>query len=176
MPGEPGNSAIAGHRTTFGAPFYSLDKLAPGDDIFITTKVKQFHYTVTQLSIVKPTDVAVIAATPDNRLTLTTCNPKFEATSRLIVVAKLTDLPATPPRTLPSPVVIKSVNLSGDHSAWPSTLLYGLAAVALWIGVRLYAAHRRSWRWLPFVVGVPICCVPLWFVFENAIRLLPNNI
>jgi sortase A len=177
MPGEPGNVAIAGHRTTFGAPFYDLDKLAAGDGIFITTKAGQFHYTVFQSMVVKPTDVGVIAPTPDNRLTLTTCNPKFEATTRLIVIAKLDSLPVIPPPTIPAPVVIRSLNLgSGDHSAWPPTLLYGLAAVLLWAAVRIFATRLRSWRWVPFLVGIPVCAVPLWFVFENAIRLLPNNI
>ncbi len=177
MPGEPGNASIAGHRTTYGAPFYDLEKLASGDDIFVTTKAGQFHYSVAQTTVVKPTDVAVIGPTSDNRLTLTTCNPKFSATSRLIVVAMLTDLPKAPPKTLPPVAAIKSISLgTGDHSAWPPTLLYGLAAVAVWIGVRLYAARRRDWRWVPFVVGIPICFVPLWFLFENAIRLLPNNI
>jgi sortase A len=177
MPGEPGNASIAGHRTTYGAPFYDLEKLASGDDIFVTTKAGEFHYSVTQTTIVKPTDVGVIAPTSDNRLTLTTCNPKFSATSRLILVAMLTDLPKAPPKTLPPIAAITSISLgTGDHSAWPPTLLYGLAAVAVWIAVRLYAARRRDWRWLPFAVGIPICFVPLWFLFENAIRLLPNNI
>jgi sortase A len=177
LPGEPGNAAIAGHRTTYGAPFYDLDKLAAGDKILISTSAGQFLYVVDHSSIVKPTDVAVIGPTGDNRLTLTTCNPRFSATNRLIVVATLTDLPVTPPSTVARPVVIKAVNLgSGDHSAWPPTLLYALAAVALWIAVRVYAARLRDWRWLPFVVGIPACFVPLWFLFENAIRLLPNNI
>lgn len=178
MPGEPGNSAIAGHRTTYGAPFYSVNELQKGDDIFVTTKAGQFHYTVDQTEVVKPTDVEVIGPTSDNRLTLTTCEPRFSATSRLIVVALLTDLPVTPPPTVAPPVVIKrTINLgSGDHSAWPDTLLYGFIFAALWLGVRLWAAHRRYWRGIPFLVGIPLCLFPLWFLFENAIRLLPNNI
>ena len=54
--------------------------------------------------------------------------------------------------------------------------LYGLIFVALWIGVRLWSAHRRYWRGIPFLLGIPVCLVPLWFLCENAIRLLPNNI
>ncbi len=121
--------------------------------------------------------MAVIGPTSDNRLTLTTCNPRFSATSRLIVVAKLTDLPVTPPPTIAPPVVKTAVSLgTGDHSAWPPTLAYGLAFVALWVGIRLWAAHRRYWKWIPFLAGIPVCLAPLWFLFENAIRLLPNNI
>jgi sortase A len=183
MPGEPGNAAIAGHRTTYGAPFYSINELQPGDDIFVTTiGGKEFHYTVAQTMVVKPTDVQVIDNTPDNRLTLTTCEPRYSATSRLIVVAKLTDTPVAPPSTLaPPPIVVTKAkaarNLgSGDHNAWPDTLLYGFIFVGLWLGVRLWSHHRRYWRGIPFIVGIPVCFVPLWFLFENVIRLLPNNI
>ena len=45
MPGQTGNAAIAGHRTTYGAPFYRLNELQPGDDIFVTTSQGKFHYT-----------------------------------------------------------------------------------------------------------------------------------
>jgi sortase A len=178
LPGEPGNASIAGHRTTYGAPFYSVNELQRGDSIFVTTDKGAFHYTVDQIEIVKPTDVAVIGPTSDNRLTLTTCNPRFSATSRLIVVAQLTDLPTTPTPTVAPPVAIAaSTNLgTGDHGAWPATLLYGGLFLVLWVGVRFWAGRRRYWKWIPFVAGVPICLVPLWFVFENAIRLLPNNI
>jgi sortase A len=177
-PGEPGNVAIAGHRTTYGAPFFRLNELKPGDKIQIAVSpTKQFLYVVDHTEIVKPTDVAVIANTPDNRLTLTTCNPRYEATTRLIVVAKLTDEPVVPPSTVAPPVVKTAVSLgTGDHSAWPPTLLYGLFFVVLWVGIRLWSARRRYWKWIPFVAGIPLCLFPLWFFFENAFRLLPNNI
>jgi sortase A len=177
LPGEPGNAAIAGHRTTYGAPFFNLDKLSPGDQILITTKAGPFLYVVDHTQVVKPTDVAVVGPTTDNRLTLTTCNPRYSATSRLIVVAKLSTIPTTPPSTVAPPVVKTAVNLgSGDHSAWPPTVEYGLAFLALWVGIRLWARHRRYWKWIPFLVGIPLCGFPLWFLFENAIRLVPNNI
>jgi sortase A len=177
MPGEPGNVAIAGHRTTYGAPFFRLNELKPGDKIQMATKTKQFLYVVDHTEIVKPTDVAVIGPTSDNRLTLTTCNPRYEATNRLIVVAELTDEPVIPPPTVAPPVVKTAVSLgTGDHSAWPSTLLYGGFFVILWIGIRLWAARRRYWKWIPFLAGIPVCLFPLWFFFENAFRLLPNNI
>lgn len=176
LPGEPGNAAIAGHRTTYGAPFYDLNELVAGDSIFVTTKAGQFHYTVQQSMVVKPSDVAVIAPSAGNHLTLTTCNPRFSSTSRLIVVAVLTSLPVTPPSTI-APVAIKTLSLgSGNNGAWPPTLLYGLIFVAFWAAVRIYAAMRRSWRWVPFLVGIPVAFVPLWFLFENVIRLLPSNI
>jgi sortase A len=190
MPGEKGNVAIAGHRTTYGAPFYRLNELKPGDDIFITTKQGQFHYTVFQSKVVQPSQVSVLNPTPDNRLTLTTCNPRFSAATRLIVVSRLVDppaatvvpvAPATPTSGQASAgaILAQETPLSlggGDHSAWPATLFFGVVGLFMWLGVRLWGASVGRLRWLPYLVGIPLCLVPLWFVFENAIRLLPANI
>jgi sortase A len=178
MPGEPGNAAIAGHRTTYGAPFYRINELQAGDDIFVTTAAGKFRYQVTQSLTVKPSNVTVIAATTDNRLTLPTCTPRFEATDRLIVVARLVNVPAPPAaRVAPAPPPVVKANLgSGTSKAWPPTIAYGLGFVALWVVVRQVGGRRRTLRWLPFLVGIPICAIPLWFVFENVIRLAPSAI
>jgi sortase A len=176
MPGEPGNVAIAGHRTTYGAPFYDLNELTAGDQIFITTKAGTFLYVVDHSEVVDPTDVQVIDPTTTNELTLTTCNPRYEATTRLIVVANLTSIPVTPPSTVPAPIVVKVSLGAGQKSAWPPTLAFAAICIGLWVVVRLWAAHRRYWKWIPFLVGIPITAIPLWFLFQNVIKLLPNNI
>jgi sortase A len=93
MPGEPGNAGIAGHRTTYGAPFNRLDELSQGDEIFVTTRSGRFVYKVRTLDIVSPRDRTTLLPTEDNRLTLTTCHPKFSARQRLIVVADLMSTP-----------------------------------------------------------------------------------
>lgn len=93
MPGEPGNAGIAGHRTTYGAPFNRLDELAQGDEIFVTTRSGRFVYSVRTIDVVSPRDRTVLQPTEDNRLTLTTCHPKFSARQRLIVVADLMSTP-----------------------------------------------------------------------------------
>ncbi len=68
LPGTLGNAAIAGHRTTYLHPFYDVDKLKPGDDIIIHDAVGGvFDYRMTQQLIVKPTDIWVVANTPDAR-------------------------------------------------------------------------------------------------------------
>ena len=178
MPGEPGNASIAGHRTTYGAPFYRINELQTNDDIFVTTAAGKFRYQVVRSEVVKPSNVSVIAATTDNRLTLTTCTPRFEATDRLIVVARLVNTPAPPAaRVAPAPVKLVKANLgSGTSKAWAPTIAYGLGFVGLWAGLRMVATRRRTLRWLPFLVGIPVCAVPLWFVFENVIRLAPSAI
>lgn len=89
LPGQPGNAAIAGHRTTYGAPFGELDKLESNDLIYVTTAQGTFQYHVIGSEIVTPHDLWVLDPSDDDRLTLTTCHPKFSARQRLIVTAAL---------------------------------------------------------------------------------------
>jgi sortase A len=88
--GAAGNVGIAGHRTTHGAPFYNLNELKAGDPIYLTNTAGQtFTYHVTTHFVVPPSDGAVLNPTPTPTLTLTTCNPRYSATQRLIVQATL---------------------------------------------------------------------------------------
>jgi sortase A len=93
LPGQPGNAVISGHRTTYGAPFFNLDKVAVGDQIIVTTALGTSTYEVRRSIVVKPTDVWVTEPMPGAWLTLTTCNPKYSARQRLIVQAELVDGP-----------------------------------------------------------------------------------
>ena len=87
-PEKPGNVAIAGHRTTYAHPFYNLNELGPGDSIYILTEQGFFHYKVATSQVVAPTDVAVLDTVPNqSTLTLTTCNPRYSAATRLVVTA-----------------------------------------------------------------------------------------
>ena len=85
---ETGRVAIAGHRTTYGAPFWSLDELKPGDRIALATEFGIFNYRVTESRIILPSQAFVLHQTEDPTLVLTTCNPRFSATERLIVFAE----------------------------------------------------------------------------------------
>ncbi len=101
MPGELGNAAIAGHRTTFGGPFLHLDELEPGDEIVFTNFYSQdFVYRVTGTEVVDPSDGHVINTTdPDTAtLTLVTCTPVRTSKQRLIIHATL-DTTASPAPT-----------------------------------------------------------------------------
>jgi sortase A len=98
LPGEEGNVAIAGHRTTYGKPFANLDHLKPGDEIFLETPVGKYTYKVSKDPfVVTPTDFTVIAQTPGKTLTLTTCHPKGSARQRLVVKAELVSETANQP-------------------------------------------------------------------------------
>ena len=87
LPGEHGNAAIAGHRTTYGAPFLDIDNLKPGDEVVATTYAGRFVYKVTGTRRRAAVGVSVLDNTPDDRITLTSCDPKYSATNRIIVTA-----------------------------------------------------------------------------------------
>lgn len=181
LPGEQGNSAIAGHRTTYGAPFFRLNELHVGDRILITNLAgRQFVYKVSRPPfVVSPSDVAVLDPTATAQLTLTTCNPRFSATSRLIVVAKLvgTALPVAHPAELAAAPPADNSLGSGNNNAWPVTIGFGALVLVAWIATRLAInVTRRWWRLGAYVVGIGVCLIPLWFLFENVTRLLPQNI
>src|ERR671919_460981 len=103
LPGQPGNAAIAGHRTTYGAPFGRINELEPGDEILVTTLQGAFRYEMSEQLIVEPDQVEVLEDFGDNRLTLTACHPKYSARQRIIVVATLVGEAAPAPRPGPCP-------------------------------------------------------------------------
>ncbi|MQB01391.1 MAG: sortase [Actinobacteria bacterium] len=88
-PGETGRVIVSGHRTTYGQPFWDLDKLERGDEIVTVTKWGTFTYEVTRKQIVQPTDATIVRPSDVAELVLTTCNPRFSASQRLIVYAEL---------------------------------------------------------------------------------------
>ncbi len=99
-PGQLGNSAIAGHRTTYGQPFYRLDEVKPGEEIIVTTIQGRFVYRATGSEVVSPSQSDVVATTDPTvaRLTLTTCTPRYTASKRLIVFADLDPDASAPPQ------------------------------------------------------------------------------
>ena len=130
LPGQLGNSAIAGHRTTYGAPFGDLDQLAPGDTISVRTLTGTWDYEVLDNYpiAVNPDQTEVLDPTTDPAtgqplatLTLTTCEPKYQATKRLVVKAQLTTRQAP----LPGPDQTKLV-LDTGLSRWERVADAGL--------------------------------------------------
>lgn len=120
LPGQPGNAAIAGHRTTYGAPFHRLDELQPDDEIIVQTLQGTFTYRVFAHDgedgqvghfIVPPTAVEVLDDHGDNRITLTACHPKYSSRQRIIVQAGLVGEPKI---RLPKP---GQVSAEGDDPA-----------------------------------------------------------
>jgi sortase A len=96
-PGQIGNFAVAGHRATNGEPFATLDRMRAGDFVVAETRSRWFTYVVDHTEIVEPDSTWVLdpvpgkpGATPTQALlTLTTCNPRWASTQRLIVFGHL---------------------------------------------------------------------------------------
>ncbi len=185
MPGQPGNAAIAGHRTTYGAPFGRIDELEAGDEILVTTLQGAFRYEVREQLIVSPGQVEVLDDFGDDRLTLTACHPKYSARQRIIVVAALVGEAAPPPAQAPAGQSDEipgdesaggrtiDAGLSGERaSAWPAIML-GVACALVWIAAWLLG---KLWqRWPAYVLCLPLFLLLLFFLFENFSRLLPAN-
>ena len=89
LPGQDGTVGIAGHRTTYGAPFRHLDALRRGDPITVTMPYGRFVYRVEGTRIVKPDDVSTLRSIGRQRLVLTACHPLYSAAKRLVVIARL---------------------------------------------------------------------------------------
>ena len=101
MPGQLGNSAIAGHRTTWGEPFRHLDELEVGDEIVVTMRYGIFTYRVTSTEIVDPSDREVIATTDPDIATLTLTTGHVSSAAR---VRRNRLAPRSPRRDRPGPV------------------------------------------------------------------------
>ena len=94
-PGEKGRVIISGHRTTYSAPFWDLDKLERGDEIITRTKWGEIVYEVTDVEIVTPESREIANPDPPGakaEIALTTCNPKYSAAERLIVFGEMKEI------------------------------------------------------------------------------------
>lgn len=178
MPGQAGNVAIAGHRTTYGAPFNNLNNLKIGDQISITgNSGERLTYVVSADPVaVSPSDVSVLNTVADNRLTLTTCNPRFSSSQRLVVVAELSEphTVAAAPSVKPRRVRIVNEPIGWNTGYIPIVLL--LAALLIGLGLANKWAryvYGRMGRWL---VLTPIWVAGLFFLFESLTKLLPANL
>ncbi len=89
FPGQPGTVAIAGHRTTYLAPFRQIDSLVPGDRIDLEMPYGDFTYVMTRHRIVDPEDTQVVDPVGHPQLVLTACNPVYSAAQRYVVFARL---------------------------------------------------------------------------------------
>jgi sortase A len=109
-PGGNGTTAIAGHRTTHGAPFRRLDLLQPGDRILVRKSARVQEWRVSGTAVIAPTDVDAIRSHPGKRrLVLLSCTPPFSAQSRLMVVAEPAGAVSIDVRT-PTPAMAQSVS------------------------------------------------------------------
>jgi sortase A len=180
LPGQVGNAAIAGHRTTYGAPFSDLDQLSTGDTISVRTLTGTWKYVlVDDPFAVKPSQTEVLDPTIDPAsgqplatLTLTTCEPRYQATERLVVKAQLSETGGQPP--LPSTGLTRVIaGLSGGGESRAPVFLSGL--IAALVGGLWWLVFHRYPRWTTWVAGVIPFLVALFVFYTYLERVLPNN-
>lgn len=197
FPGQPGNVSLAGHRTTYGAPFADIQKLQVGDEIIVTTIQGKFTYLVEAIGedgeafrIVDPSQIEVVDYQGGNHLTLTSCHPRFSADERIIVRAVLMDdkPPAIPlPRpsqistgeesfvseTTPANVVaVTDIGLGGDSSALLPTILFGVLLLGLIAGMIIWSKRWVKWR-VYSISALPILTA-IVFIYYYLDNLLPS--
>ncbi len=97
LPGQHGTVAVAGHRTTYGAPFRTVDDLRRGDPLTMAMPYGRFEYEVERTQIVSPTQTSVTRRVDHDQLILSACHPLYSAEKRIIVFARLV-------RAKPAPV------------------------------------------------------------------------
>jgi sortase A len=205
MPGQLGNAAIAGHRTTYGQPFFDVDKLQAGDEMIVTTPTGRYVYRVTGQQIVTPSDYQVVTTSDPTvaTLTLTSCHPKWTARDRIVITGQLDTEDSAGP--VGEPVVnygrpiettdgttavdegetAEAVDVEiadafsdgwfSDPGANGQVALWGLVVTA--IALLAWALSRRTGRnWVGLLVGIVPFTLALYFFFQNVNRLLPPNL
>jgi len=174
LPGRPGNSVIAGRRTTFGAPFRDLGTLHPGNLILVTTGQGAFTYAVKTIERVVPGQTDVIGPSTTNELTLVTSTPAHTAAGRLVVIATLTTAPAPGPATVTTVVPADETGLAGEPGATGPLI----------VGLELLVAALFAWAWyrkrisprVARLLMTPVVVALLWGVFGLLARLLPATL
>lgn len=189
LPGQAGNAGIAGHRTTYGAPFNRIDELVPGDEIRVATPQGLFTYEVIPAPgqrdqawyAVAPSQVEVLADMGDDRLTLTACHPKYSARERIIVHAVLRTEPAAAAQPPPAPVepgvpaeevaADFDEGLDGDPDALRTAIFFGLGAAGLALAAWVLGRYLRPWP--VYLLAAPGLVVLIWFGYVYLDRYLP---
>ncbi len=180
-PGENGNIAISGHRTTYGGPFLKLDQLQEGDLIDIESGPVRYRYRVREQRIVAPHEVDVVADHGRNELTLTTCHPRFSAAQRLIVHADYEDASLIAPPQPPSggePALAQGGEADVAPASAPEVpvdvIVLGVVALMAALGALVLSKRFRA-------VGVYASVsllggAVLWVtVFPQILRMMPAN-
>ncbi len=183
LPGQLGNVAIAGHRTTYGAPFGRLNELADGDRIvFHTTHAQYVYLVVGAPKIVKSSDVDVIRTVDPTRATLTliTCHPKWTSKNRLLVTAQLLSSITPQKATVfvannKAPESALTEGWFHDPSAWPIVAVYAVLLALIAIAAN-WLTRRRYQRMVVYPIAAVVFLPVLFVFFTYLTRLLPTNL
>jgi sortase A len=171
-PGEDGNVAISGHRTTYGAPFFRLNELAKGDQIDLVDRGVRYRYVVREQKVVDPRGgYEVVEQHGRKELTLTTCHPRFSAAQRLVIHADFQS------------AELVSTGSTGSGSKAPAqeqpviptdVLVLGSVAIAAALGsLALSQRYRLTAVWIALTI---VGASALWVAaFPRIVSLMPEN-
>lgn len=146
FPGQAGTVAIAGHRTTYLAPFRNLDRLGAGDEVTLEMPYADFTYRFEKVEIVAPSETRVVRNVSYDRLVLTACNPIYSAAERIVVTSRLVEIDPPVPEggagaagSAPEPDPVSGPGLGPSLAA-----LSGMALIAasMWFAAG-WAPRRR---------------------------------
>jgi LPXTG-site transpeptidase (sortase) family protein len=175
LPGQHGNAVIAGRRTTFGGPFHRLNELRLGDRIVVTTALGRFTYLVMKAQTIDAGKPDRLGASMRDILTLTTSDPPYRATRRLVVVGLLhgrRSIYADPLRLRRVDAV--EASFFGDASQALPAALWELALFAALIATRIL--YRRWRRWPTYLITTPIILAITFAWLLSMAALLPSTL
>jgi sortase A len=170
-PGEDGNVAISGHRTTYGAPFFNLQELEAGDVIDFISGPARYRYRVRSQEVVDPTagyNVVLNHGHPE--LTLTTCNPRFSASQRLIIHADYVGA---------SLVSADSSGGAGGATAPKRAVaanVIALGVISVMCAIGAVALSKKYKIWALYASLTIVGAAGLWVgIFPRVLALMPAN-
>lgn len=183
LPGQVGNVAIAGHRTSFGAPFARINELKVGDDIVLTRDGVTHTYVVkTEPFIVQPSDISVVKTRDlaSAELTLVSCHPKWTSKNRIIVKADLKSTIEPLPATVYEPTKVDVVPALTPGWFHDSSAIPGALAFAIVLTLIAFIARRSVRRgravWVVYPVTALVFLPVLFIFFGYLTRLMPANL
>lgn len=178
--GTAGNSAISGHRTSYGAPFADIDDLEPEDKITIFARGRIFDYYVTATAVVRPENTSVLRTVSWSRSTLTliSCHPKYSSKKRIVVTAEQRTGAFAPadPAAVGGDSAVTSAS-TGDIGDTGFDAITGVLRAIIWIAIAslvvLLVAERAGARRPPSVATTPPATVDT-FVPEDDGAAVPS--
>jgi sortase A len=175
IPGDPGNAVIAGRRVSYGAPFRSLGRLAPGNRIEVVDGAGRFTFRVVKVSTVPGGYREVVPGRGQSWITLVTSNSPLVDSGNLVVVAKsISPLGRAATAVNRNDRAIR-LNLAGDPTSGLLALVWAaMFVLGLWITLRAV----RRWRqpWLTYVMSAPLLLACGLFACESLARVLPATL
>ncbi len=177
LPGDAGDSMITGHRTAYGGPFNHLDELKVGDTISVTTPTGASTYLVSDSPRAVPSGAGALP-TGEDRLILTTSQPKYKASGALAVFARLRNPPAGAARPV-SDSRAAAIAVGGfgwfGSSAGALILLWGVLMLGVYLAMyRLADRWHRSRLMVFTLAAIPLAVTA--FLFLQAVgRVFPAN-